>query len=144
MDRYVDIWKAARLAGVSRAEIQQRIAGGDLESFEGRIDVAGLRRLYPDAIKDQPQIIDFVERVKEDALRKGIRSKERAEDPQALAADLLAARRELDHFKRQNDRHRVILDDVERMLDDLHLRVRPGHLVRNVLLWLRAKRDEER
>ena len=60
MERYVDIWRAARLAGVSRAEIQERIAEGELESFEGRVDVAGLRRLYPDAIAGHGLIIDFV------------------------------------------------------------------------------------
>jgi CDP-4-dehydro-6-deoxyglucose reductase len=142
MDRYVDIWKAARLAGVSRAEIQERIAGGELESFEGRVDVAGLGRLYPAALESDGLIIDFVEQVKEDALRKGIRSRERLEDPDALAADLNAARREVEHFKRQNAHQRAVLDDVERMLRDLQARVQPAHLVKNVLLWLRSKRED--
>ena len=142
MERYVDIWKAARLAGVSRAEIQERIAEGELESFEGRVDVAGLRRLYPDAIAGHGLIIDFVEQVKEDALRKGVRSRERLDDPDALAAELNAARRELEHFKRRNAQQRAVLDDVERMLHDLQARVRPAHLVKNVLLWLRSKRED--
>jgi CDP-4-dehydro-6-deoxyglucose reductase len=142
MDRYVDIWRAARLAGVSRTEIQERIAGGELESFEGRVDVNSLARLYPAALKGDGLLIDFVEQVKEDALRKGVRARERRQDPDALAADLIAARRELEHFKRQNARQRAVLDDVERMLQDLQARVRPAHLVKNVLLWLRSKREE--
>ena len=140
MDRYVDIWKAARLAGVTRAELQTHVADGLLPSFEGRIDVSDLHRLYPHLDRGRPGMLEFVEQVKEDALRKGVRRPERPGDVSELAEEVVALRRERDHFRSLSDDRQALLDDLERMLDELAGRVEPAWPVRNLVLWLRGRR----
>lgn len=58
------------------------------------------------------------------------------------ADEITALRRERDHFKAESARQRALLDDVERMLEDLHARVEPPYPVKNLVLWLRGKRAE--
>ena len=128
------------MAGVSRAELQSRIAEGALTSFEGRIDVAELHRLYPELERGRAGMIAFVEQVKEDALHKGVRRSDRADTTPEQDRETAALRRERDHFKNENARLRALLSDVERTLEDLQSRVTPALPVRNLLQWLRGKR----
>ena len=70
MVRMLGIGPATRAAGVSRREIQMRIADGDLESFEGRVDCEALARLYPRAATLAPGMVEYVAGLREAALAK--------------------------------------------------------------------------
>lgn len=70
MPKLLDISRAARAAGVARREIQKRIADGDLESFEGRVDYGSLLEIYPRAAPVPFNMLEHVENLKEAALHK--------------------------------------------------------------------------
>jgi CDP-4-dehydro-6-deoxyglucose reductase, E3 len=60
--------RAARLAGVTRAEIQRRIRAGELPAFEGSVTVGDLLRVYPDLVLEREDALARVERIKALAL----------------------------------------------------------------------------
>ena len=60
--------RAARLAGVSRAEIQRRIRAGELPTFEGSVTVGDLLKVYPDLVLEREGALARVERIKALAL----------------------------------------------------------------------------
>lgn len=47
MAKLVSVAKAARILGISRARMQQLIRNGDLQTFEGQVEVEILRSKFP-------------------------------------------------------------------------------------------------
>lgn len=48
MGRRMAVSQAAKLLGLGRRELQQLIRNGDLDTFEGRVDLDALRRQFPE------------------------------------------------------------------------------------------------
>lgn len=67
---YLTLSRAARLAGVTRAELQRRIRRGDLETFEGSVAVHDLLRLYPSVSLSNDEAVERVERIRAQAVPK--------------------------------------------------------------------------
>ena len=61
---------SARLAGVTRAELQRRIRRGDIPTFEGAVTVNDLLRAYPSVSLTDDAALERVERIKNEALPK--------------------------------------------------------------------------
>jgi CDP-4-dehydro-6-deoxyglucose reductase len=68
---YLSLSRAARLAGVTRAELQRRIRRGDLATFEGAVTTQDLLRVYPTISLSNDEALERVERIKSQALPKG-------------------------------------------------------------------------
>ncbi|MDM8564944.1 FAD-binding oxidoreductase [Candidatus Halobeggiatoa sp. HSG11] len=69
MQELLTITRAARLAGVSRSELQRHIHDGELETFEGKITVSNLLRLYPVIDMDSNPMLEKVKKIKLDAVK---------------------------------------------------------------------------
>ena len=55
MGQQVGVAKAAHMLGISRHDLQRLIHDGDLNTFEGQVDMDELRQRYPAlALKDDP------------------------------------------------------------------------------------------
>ncbi|AFL72804.1 2Fe-2S iron-sulfur cluster-binding protein [Thiocystis violascens] len=67
---YLSLSRAARLAGVTRAELQRRIRRGEIATFEGAVAVEDLLRAYPAVSLTNDAALERVERIKRDALPK--------------------------------------------------------------------------
>lgn len=148
MLRMLGIGPAARAAGVSRREIQMRIADGDLESFEGRVDCEALARLYPRAATLPPGMVEYVAGLREAALAKPPSSAEISRDeansPQAsgeeTATDALERlTRERDHSRRLARERLMLMFDLERRLGQMEVDVTPPQRVRALRQWLKAQ-----
>lgn len=85
---YLSLSRAARLAGVTRAEIQRRIRHGDIETFEGSVAVQDLLRLYPAVSLSNDEAIERVERIKSQALPKSYDADAVLPSPQVLVSRL--------------------------------------------------------
>lgn len=70
MTQLLSLSRAARLAGVTRSELQKRIRRGELTTFEGEIAVSDLLRVYPEVTLEQSGDLERVERIKANALPK--------------------------------------------------------------------------
>ena len=67
MPELLSLSRAARLADVTRAELQKKIRRGELATFEGQIAVSDLLRVYPKVSLDHSAILERVEFIKETA-----------------------------------------------------------------------------
>lgn len=85
---YLSLSRAARLAGVTRAEIQRRIRRGDIETFEGSVAVSDLLRLYPAVSLSNDEALERVERIKSEALPKSFDADAVLPSPQVLVSRL--------------------------------------------------------
>lgn len=68
MTNYLSLSRAARLAGVTRAEIQRRIRRGDIETFEGSVAVHDLLRIYPRVSLSDDEALERVELIRSQAV----------------------------------------------------------------------------
>ncbi len=67
MSEHLSLSRAARLAGVSRGDLQTRLRQLDIETFEGSIQVADLVRAYPDIDVDRDPVLERVALIREEA-----------------------------------------------------------------------------
>jgi len=67
MAQLIDAAKAARYLGISRSEIQKLIRSGELQNFEGKVDLQQLQKLYPAITVPPPSIIEDTNIIRESA-----------------------------------------------------------------------------
>jgi CDP-4-dehydro-6-deoxyglucose reductase, E3 len=73
--QWVSIWRAAQLAGVPRAVLQQRVRAGELEETEGLVSTASLLALYPQLQPESAGLAERVARIREEAFGKRVRER---------------------------------------------------------------------
>lgn len=64
MPQLLSLSRAARLAGVSRGELQEKIRSLALETFEGQIQMGDLLRVYPHIDPDEDPVFERVQAIK--------------------------------------------------------------------------------
>jgi len=104
MPELLSLSRAARLAGVSRGEIQKEIRKGHLMTFEGEVSLSQLENVYPDISLEDSTMIERLERIQERAANKI----QNLEPPS----------------------RRVLMDEMERLqlsLDDAHAEIDKYH-----------------
>ena len=87
---YLSLSRAARLAGVTRAELQRRIRRGEIATFEGSVAVSDLLRAFPSVSLTDDAALERVERIKSDALPKTEGHDAALPSPQVLVTRLRA------------------------------------------------------
>ncbi len=70
MPELLSLSRAARLAGVSRGEIQKEIRKGNLMTFEGEVPFSQLKKVYPDVSLEDSAMIERLARIQEKAVNK--------------------------------------------------------------------------
>lgn len=104
MPRLVSLSRAAKLVGISRGALQKRVHDLELESFEGQVNLDDIQRIFPDANIEDNHIIEDLEKIVEQALKKarGVKlAKLLAPDTHTLAARLQAITKEHARTKSQ-------------------------------------------
>ncbi len=64
MGQHVGLSKAAHLLGVDRHDLQQMIRSGELQTFEGDVDMDELRRHYPIMALDEDMMVERVKLIR--------------------------------------------------------------------------------
>jgi len=90
MPDLLSLSRAARLAGVSRADLQRRIRQGEISTFEGQVALADLLRVYPSISLEKTGMLEEVERIKQDAVPRLGEVDTRLPSPQVLVARIRA------------------------------------------------------
>ena len=88
MPKLLSLSRAARLAGVSRGELQKRIREEDLKTFEGELTVELLLRLYPHIDLEADPMLEKVRRIRAEAKPKTHFSDGWMPDPEVLMTRL--------------------------------------------------------
>ena len=105
--------RAARLANVSRGELQSRLKALEIETFEGQIDISDLLKAYPEIDLDADPTLERLALIREDAFAKRGRK-----DSQLPDAEVLMAR--LQDFQTILTRTKASLNVADQALRDVH------------------------
>ena len=111
MAQLLTLSRAARLVGVSRGALQQRMKDGDLPTFEGKIAVSDLLHLYPHARIEQDQELERVTHIKDAAFGRRVRERS-LPDAEVLALRVQELGMELARSQALADHYRDVLARV--------------------------------
>ncbi|WP_455206258.1 hypothetical protein [Kaarinaea lacus] len=67
MAKYVNVAKAARILGISRSRMQELIRAGELQTFEGQVEVQQLRNKFPGLAFNESPMIERTKIIKDTA-----------------------------------------------------------------------------
>lgn len=121
MSKLLTLSRAARLIGVTRNALQDKIRDGELLATDGMVSSEALQRVFPDLRLEDAGAFERVVQIKEQAFGKRLR--ERVLPPQdVLAQRLFAQGQELDSMRRHLARYHELVaglrDRIEAMGSD--------------------------
>lgn len=117
MPQRLTLSRAARLAGVTRSELQQKLRDTGTETFEGAITVSDLAALYPDLDFTYDPVFERVNRIKREAKPKRDYSDGWVADAEVLTTRLKEMNRVLVQTRAALYRHEALLRDIQERLD---------------------------
>lgn len=112
MSKMLSLSRAARMAGVSRAEIQQRVREKDAKTFEGKLSMEVLRELYPHLELEADPVLDRIQKIKAEARPKSRYSDGLLPDQETLLARLKDYHRALLHARSALNTSEVLVRDT--------------------------------
>jgi CDP-4-dehydro-6-deoxyglucose reductase len=119
MGQQVGVAKAAHTLGISRHELQRLIHDGDLQTFEGQVDLDALRQRYPAlALQDDP-IKERIDLIRGTAYARRIRETV-TPDRDALETQLRKRTADLSVAEAQMKRFRGCIEELAQLLGDLN------------------------
>lgn len=139
MSKRISLSRAARLVGVKRGTLQQKIRAGELKTFEGDIVLSDLLQAYPDARIEDSSMLDRVEQIIEQASFINADAIQHKPDKAALAARVMSLSRTLTQEKRRNRKYRELLADMQARLKSPEQRENPD--MSALADWLRQACD---
>ena len=116
MPKLLSISRAARLAGVTRSEIQNKIREEDVNTFEGKLTMDLLLEIYPHIDIEADSTLDRIQHIKANARPKSSYSDGWVPDPDMLKRRLKELHRALVHTKSTLNASEILVEDA---LDEL-------------------------
>ena len=118
MRQLLSVSRAARLVGVARGALQQKIQSGELASFDGMVSADELLRLYPAVQLENDGGFERVARIREEAFGKRVRGR-LLPSQEILAQRLFEQSRELGDLRAHLQRyHAMVVELRERLRDE--------------------------
>jgi len=115
MPQLLALSRAARLLGVTRGALQQRIKDGALRSSDGMVSVEDLLAAYPDTQLDNDPFLEHLNTIKEESFARRVRER-LLPDKEVLAARLYEQSRELADVRTHLQRyHSLVVRMQERL-----------------------------
>ncbi len=142
MSEMLSLTRAAKLIGVTRAELQKKIQIGELLSYDGMVNVKNLLACYPDAQLEDNAESRRIAQIKERAF--GKRVFERAmPDAEVLAARLTEVSRTLTYSQVQVEQFTALLGRLWDKLSEMEsqLNSESGLAMENLKVWIKREVD---
>ena len=114
MDHLLNLSKAAKLAGVSRRTIQEKIQDGYLEAFEGHVRMSALAKVYPDVDPEASAMLERVERLQNNAMNKY--NTDETNNESVLASQIHRLQVELIDVRAELESYKVLTAEVQERL----------------------------
>ncbi len=119
MARRISLSRAARLVGVKRGTLQQKIRAGELKTFEGEIVLADLLQAYPNAQIEDSSMLERVEQIMEQATFINADAMLRKPDNSALTTRVMSLSGELVRKKRLARRYQDFIQSLRAEIERL-------------------------
>ncbi len=118
MSRQLSVARAAYLIGVPRGVLQRMVHAGELQAIDGLIDLAELRRVFPDVAPEEAGALERVQSIREESF--GRRVRERILPSQeVLAQRLFAQSRELAEMRGMTQSYHQLVQEIRSRIDAL-------------------------
>lgn len=151
MTELLSLSRAARLAGVTRAEIQKRIRHGEMQTFEGQVAISDLLRVYPSVSLEKSGDLERVEQIKADTLPQHHDKETRLPSQEVLITRIKALAAALVQRVARVEALEQLLDEVRARLDELaggtgdqggtdSAPAVPAETLRDLGAWLQTRR----
>jgi len=111
MSEQLPLFRAARLAGVTRSTLQKRIHDEGVETFEGSISLPDLVKLYPKTDLGHDSEYERVQSIKVHAYSKRVRERIMP-DPEVLISRINEFARELGELQTRVDQYQSIIQQI--------------------------------
>lgn len=144
MQRFIDVTRAAKLAGVPRAEIRRLIAVQTLTAPGGKICYDDLIRVFPEIEHSRVAMVEIVSQIKDDAIVKGthMHSTGQPTDFKALRTELLQTRQDASYYRQLSGKYKQILIELRPKLAALQEKSEHKHRIQAVIDWFVHKTKE--
>ncbi len=142
MRQLLNLSRAARLVGVARGALQQKIRSGELASLDGMVAAEDLSRLYPAVELENNAGFERVTRIKEEAFGKRLRQ-HLLPSSEILAQRLFEQSRELADLRAHLQRYHAMVVQLRERLRDEETRGADAARESAVKLGERLDRDLE-
>ena len=139
MPRLVSLSRAAKLVGLSRGALQKRVHDLELKSFEGQVNLDDIEKLFPDAQLEDNHIIEDLEKIIEQALKRthGAKlAKLLAPDPHTLAARLQSITKEHARSKSQLNEFTQLFTELQSQISSLAVTSSKPHIFEDLNNWI--------
>ncbi len=140
MDNAISVSRAAKLLGLKRSELNERLSAADIETFEGEVDFEKVKCIAPSLDLSDPEILERVKYIREN-LAKPIpniiadhQGQDLTVEVQKLTKDLMIETQTANHY-------RDIINDLAEKLGELQKSKVPEQqeLGLELCQWLRNK-----
>jgi len=118
MSRRLSVARAAYLIGVPRGVLQRMIHAGELQAYDGLIDLAELQRLFPSVSPEEAGALERVQAIREESFGKRVRER-MLPSQEVLAQRLFAQSRELTEMRGMTQSYHRLVQEVRRRIDAL-------------------------
>jgi CDP-4-dehydro-6-deoxyglucose reductase len=118
MSQWLNLARAAQLAGVPRGTLQRMIGAGELASADGLIEVAELLRAFPQLKLEDAGLFEKVTRIRDEAFGRRVRER-MLPSQEVLAQRLFAQGQELADLRRLVQAYHALVVDARARLDAL-------------------------
>ena len=139
MPRLVSLSRAAKLVGLSRGALQKRVHDRELESFEGQVSLDDIEKMFPDAKLEDNHIIEELEKIVEQALKKAHGAKLAkllTPDSYTLAARLQSITKDHLHSKNQVNEFIKLFSNLQSQISHLAKTSDKPHLFEDLNNWI--------
>ena len=136
MDHLLNLSRAAKLAGVSRRAIQEKIQDGALETFEGHVRLSALIKVYPDVDPAASAIIERVGRIRESAINR--HNPDALDSARSLPAMVRRLQMELINTRAELDAHKAFTLELYEKLEQMQsgMERREKQMLQALLKWM--------
>lgn len=125
MDRHLSLSQAARLIGVKRKDVQQKIQQNKLRVMEGSVVLSDLKKAFPDAQYEDNTMLEKMEKFMQDAVHKMAQSERDGAQLDALNRRLFKMNKELVSERNRANNMEELLDGMKQKFMQLNLE-QPG------------------
>ena len=140
MTRRIGVSKAARMIGVTRAQLNRRLTAAGIPTFEGEVDFERVRCIAPELSLDASAMVEKVSYIRDNPTKalgvpgEGLGRDDLEDEVRRLSTSLMVESRRADNY-------RTILDDVVAELGRLQVEETDERrdMAFELCSWLRAR-----
>lgn len=134
MPQLLSVFRAARLVGISRGTLQKRIHDGALSTFEGKVALEDLLRVFPETELGYDTEYERIQNIKSQAFAKRVRERI-LPSAEVLAGRLAELGQELAITHAQLSRYQSIASQCQQKLSNIQ-NSPTAEILKEVIAWL--------